>query len=258
MIEVTPGIKIDEDELHFDFIRSAGPGGQNVNKVATAVQLRFDVRNSPALSAEIKERLVKLAGNRVTEDGVLIIEAKRTRSQEKNRLDAIDTFPEETEKPIINLVSIARPVLDIAITGPTDERTLKVIGQQVRDDMAKLPGVTQVELRNTRPYEVSIEVSDLPPALRYSVPRDGASLAALLRADPARDPGAGEVLEAYRESRRRDAGRGVAFTDFLVGAFMDERRFVSWGRGAALALLDLLPPARRWLAGRMIDGAPAP
>ena len=89
MIEVTPGIKIDEDELHFDFIRSAGPGGQNVNKVATAVQLRFDVRNSPALSAEIKERLVKLAGNRVTEAGVLIIEAKRTRSQEKNRLDAI-------------------------------------------------------------------------------------------------------------------------------------------------------------------------
>jgi ribosome-associated protein len=89
MIEITSNHKIDEDELHFDFIRAAGPGGQNVNKVATAVQLRFDVRSSPTLSPEVKERLVKLAGNRVTEDGVLIIEAKRTRSQEKNRLDAI-------------------------------------------------------------------------------------------------------------------------------------------------------------------------
>ena len=69
----------------------------------------------------------------------------------KNRVDAIDTFPVETEKPIVNLVSVVRAVLDIAVTGPTDERTLKVIGQQVRDDMAKLPGVTQVELRNTRP-----------------------------------------------------------------------------------------------------------
>ena len=78
----------------------------------------------------------------------------------KNRVDAIDTFPAETEKPIVNLVSVVRAVLDIAVTGPTDERTLKVIGQQVRDDMAKLPGVTQVELRNTRPYEVSIEVSE--------------------------------------------------------------------------------------------------
>ena len=78
----------------------------------------------------------------------------------KNRVDAIDTFPVETEKPIVNLASIVRAVLDIAVTGPTDERTLKVIGQQVRDDIAKLPGVTQVELRNTRPYEVSIEVSE--------------------------------------------------------------------------------------------------
>jgi 2-octaprenyl-6-methoxyphenol hydroxylase len=88
--------------------------------------------------------------------------------------------------------------------------------------------------------------------------RDAASLAALLAADPAGDPGAGAVLEAYRGERRRDAGRGVAFTDFLVGAFMDERRIVSWGRGAALTLLDLVPPARRWLADRMIGGAPSP
>ncbi len=78
----------------------------------------------------------------------------------KNRVDAIDTFPVETDKPIVNLVSAVRAVLDIAVTGPTDERTLKIIGQQVRDDMAKLPGITQVELRNTRDYEISIEVSE--------------------------------------------------------------------------------------------------
>lgn len=78
----------------------------------------------------------------------------------KNRVDAIDTFPVETEKPMVTLTSIVRAVLDIAVTGPSDERTLKIIGQQVRDDIAKLPGVTQVELRNTRPYEVSIEVSE--------------------------------------------------------------------------------------------------
>lgn len=77
-----------------------------------------------------------------------------------NRIDAIDTFPVETEKPIVNLVTIVRAVLDIAVTGPTDERTLKVVGQQVRDDIAQLAGVTQVELRNTRPYELSIEVSE--------------------------------------------------------------------------------------------------
>lgn len=78
----------------------------------------------------------------------------------KNRVDSIVTFPAETEQPIINLVTPIRPVLDIAITGPTQERTLKVLGQQVRDDIAKLPGVTQVELQNTRPYEISIEISE--------------------------------------------------------------------------------------------------
>jgi multidrug efflux pump subunit AcrB len=78
----------------------------------------------------------------------------------KSRVDAIDTFPEETEKPIVSLVSVVRAVLDIAITGPKDERTLKVLGQQVRDDIAALPNVTQVELKNTRPYEISIEVSE--------------------------------------------------------------------------------------------------
>ena len=89
MIEVTPDIKIDEDELQVSFIHSSGPGGQNVNKVATSAQLFFDVRNSPGLPADVKERLVKLAGSRMTTEGVLVITARRFRTQEKNRLDAI-------------------------------------------------------------------------------------------------------------------------------------------------------------------------
>jgi multidrug efflux pump subunit AcrB len=78
----------------------------------------------------------------------------------KNRVDAIDTFPEETEQPIITLVTPQRSVMDIAITGPEDERTLKVLGQRVRDEIAALPEVTQVSLANTRPYEISLEVSE--------------------------------------------------------------------------------------------------
>ncbi len=89
MIELTPTLSLDEKELVFDFTRASGPGGQNVNKVSSAVQLRFDAANSPSLSAEVKERLIKLAGSRMTENGILIIEAKRYRSQEKNRADAV-------------------------------------------------------------------------------------------------------------------------------------------------------------------------
>lgn len=89
MIEITPTLQLDESELQMDFVRASGPGGQNVNKVSTAAQLRFDVIGSPNLPVEVKERLMKLAGSRVTEDGILIIEARRYRSQEQNRLDAI-------------------------------------------------------------------------------------------------------------------------------------------------------------------------
>jgi len=97
MIAITPTIQIDERELQFEYIRASGPGGQNVNKVATAVQLRFDVRAS-SLPVEIKERLTHLAGKRVTSEGVLMIEAKRFRTQEQNRFDALERFSELVKK----------------------------------------------------------------------------------------------------------------------------------------------------------------
>ncbi|TIM67783.1 MAG: aminoacyl-tRNA hydrolase, partial [Mesorhizobium sp.] len=79
---------IHPDDLHEDFIRSSGPGGQNVNKVATAVQLRFDAANAPGLSERVRERTIRLAGQRATKDGVIVIEAGRFRTQEQNRADA--------------------------------------------------------------------------------------------------------------------------------------------------------------------------
>ncbi|MCX6080097.1 MAG: alternative ribosome rescue aminoacyl-tRNA hydrolase ArfB [Chloroflexi bacterium] len=89
MIVISPTIRIEDNEITLDFIRSSGPGGQNVNKVATAVQLRFDLRNSTSLPDDIKERLSRLAAGRLTGEGILLIEAKRFRTQEQNRTDAI-------------------------------------------------------------------------------------------------------------------------------------------------------------------------
>jgi len=90
MIYITPTIAIDESEIKQEFIRSSGPGGQNVNKVSTAVQLRFNIANSPSLPDDVRKRLAHLAGRRITENGELIINARRFRTQERNRQDAFD------------------------------------------------------------------------------------------------------------------------------------------------------------------------
>jgi ribosome-associated protein len=103
MIRITQDIAIREAELKLDFVRSSGPGGQNVNKVATAVQLRFDVLMSSSLPGDVRRRLVRIAGKRVSKEGVLLIDARRFRTQERNRQDAVDRLVQwirrATEKP---------------------------------------------------------------------------------------------------------------------------------------------------------------
>jgi len=107
MIEITDDISIAEQELQWEFIRSSGPGGQNVNKVSTAVQLRFDVKHSPSVPDDVKKRLIRLAGRRMTREGELIIEARQYRYQERNRQDAlkrlIELIRKAAQKPKIRL-----------------------------------------------------------------------------------------------------------------------------------------------------------
>ena len=100
MLEISSSLQIDDRELQIDFVRASGPGGQNVNKVATAAQLRFDVRAS-SLPEEVKERLIHIAGNRMTSEGVLLIEAKRFRTQEQNREDAIQRLIELIRRALV-------------------------------------------------------------------------------------------------------------------------------------------------------------
>jgi ribosome-associated protein len=94
MIQITPSLALGDDEVVVEFVRAAGPGGQNVNKVATAVQLRFDVANSPSLPDDVRQRLRRLAGSRITADGILILNAKRWRTQQQNRAEAFAQLSE--------------------------------------------------------------------------------------------------------------------------------------------------------------------
>ena len=98
MIAITDSILINEDEIKIDFVQASGPGGQNVNKVATAAQLRFDAQSSPSLPEDVRQRLMRLAGKRMTDEGVLVIEARRYRTQEQNRQDAIARLVELLRK----------------------------------------------------------------------------------------------------------------------------------------------------------------
>jgi ribosome-associated protein len=134
MIRITPAIAIDEDEITESFVRASGPGGQNVNKVSTAVELRFDVRHSPSLPDAVRAKLEKLAGRRLTLDGVLVLFAQQYRSQERNRQAALDRL-------IALIQAAAAPVTIRRKTRPT-------LGSVRRRLEAKNHRATTKKLRN--------------------------------------------------------------------------------------------------------------
>lgn len=131
---------IPAEEISFVFIRSSGPGGQNVNKVATAVQLRFDARNSPSLPEDVKRRLIRLAGKRMTEDGVLVIEARRYRSQERNRQDAIARLYRLVEKALVP------PVRRVPTRPSSAAVNARLTGKKLRGELKRRRQVERNEL----------------------------------------------------------------------------------------------------------------
>jgi ribosome-associated protein len=135
MIRINDHISIDDSEVSETFIRSSGPGGQNVNKLATAVQLRFDVRHSPSLSHEVRARLERLSGRRLTRDGVLVITAQRHRTQERNRADAVER--------LIELVRAAavRPIPRRATRPTLGSKVRRLEGKKRRSGIKALRGV---------------------------------------------------------------------------------------------------------------------
>jgi len=131
MIEITPSYSVDESELQLAFVRSSGPGGQNVNKVATAVQLRFDVAHS-SLPDEVKERLKHIAGNKITSDGELLIEAKKFRTQEQNREDALKRFVELVQR------AFKKPKARHKTKPTAASREKRLKGKKVRGEIKKI------------------------------------------------------------------------------------------------------------------------
>ena len=132
MIRITPEISIREAELKLDFIRSSGPGGQNVNKVATAVQLRFDAVRSPSLPEDVRRRLVRIAGKRVSKEGVLLIDARRFRTQERNRQDAVDRLVQWIRK------AAEKPKKRIKTRPSLSSRERRLEGKRQRSETKRL------------------------------------------------------------------------------------------------------------------------
>ena len=139
MIRVTDSISIDESEIEESFVRSSGPGGQNVNKLSTAVQLRFDVRGSPSLPNDVAIRLMRLAGKRLTKDGVLVLIAQNHRTQERNRAEALERLIELIREAAI-------PPVPRRATKPTKaSRRERLEGKKRRSGIKNLRGKVSFE-----------------------------------------------------------------------------------------------------------------
>jgi len=134
LLPVTDAISLDESELIESFVRSSGPGGQNVNKVSSAVQLRFDIRGSPSLPNDVAVRLMRLAGKRLTKDGIIVIIAQSHRAQERNRADARERLFDLIRQAAV------RPVPRRATKVPKAQRRKRVEGKKHRGQIKSLRG----------------------------------------------------------------------------------------------------------------------